>query len=242
MIEINLIPDVKQEYLHAKRVRNTVITGAIVVGIASLTAVILLAAYSFGAQPLRSAHADGQINERFKKLEEVPDLENMLTIQSQLASISALHTDNKVIGSRLFELLAVVNPGGDNTVTYSNVRLDVGSNTIFIDAQAKKSFVAAETFEKTILAAELSYIEDNETIKKPITEEVVQTDQSFGEDASGEKVLRFTVSFEYDEALFSPKSERLSILRPDSQDATDSHRRVPGSLFSTRAGNKGSEE
>lgn len=241
MIEINLIPDVKQEYLHAKRVRNTVISGAIVVGIASLAAVILLAAYSFGAQPLRSAHADSQIDERFKSLQEVEDLGNMLTVQSQLSSISSLHTDEKVMSTRLFEVLTVINPGGENDVTYSNVRLDIETGTIQIDAQAKKGYVAAEAFEKTILATELSYVNDGETVKVPLADEAILSNQSFGEDANGSKVLRFSVNFEFNEALFSPSSEKMSVLRPGRQDATDSHRRVPESLFSTRAADEGSD-
>lgn len=235
MIEINLIPDVKQEYLHAKRVRNTVVSSAIIVGIVALAAVVILAAYSFGAQPLRSAHADSQIDERFKTLSDVPDLGNILTIQGQLAAISDLHSDEKVISSRLLEVLTAINPGSDNEVTYSQVRLDVETGMIHIDAQAKKGYVAAEAFEKTIMATQLSYQQDGETIKEAITDEVIQSDQSFGEDATGAKVLRFSVDFEYNEALFSPLSENVAILRPDRQDATDSHRRVPESLFSNRA-------
>jgi hypothetical protein len=43
MIEINLVPDVKQELLNAQRVRNGVISIAIVTGIGSLAAVAILA-------------------------------------------------------------------------------------------------------------------------------------------------------------------------------------------------------
>lgn len=242
MIEINLIPDVKQEYLHAKKIRNTVISGAIIAGVVSVTAVVLLAVYSFGAQPLRSQFADKQIDERFEDLKRVEDLDDMLTVQSQLSSISTIHNTKKVMSSRLFEVLTAINPSGEDSVSYSNVRLDVKSGTIQIDAQAKRGYVAAEAFEKTILETKMSFMSNGETVKEPVALEVTQSNQSYGEDANGDKVLRFTINFEFNELLFSPSISNVTIERPFRQDATDSHRRVPESLFSARATDEGSND
>lgn len=241
MIEINLIPDVKQELIRAKRVRNTVISGAVVVGIGSLAAVVILAVISFGVQPLASKLADNDIDKKYAELQKVPDLGNMLTIQGQLASISDLH-DSKTIASRLFELLVAINPSKENEVTYSQVQLNVENKTIRIDAQAKNGFAAAEAFEKTVKATNMSYTIDGETTKEPVADDVTQGDQSLGEDSNGAKVLRFSLTLTYNDALFSRKSTKLSIVQPDRQDATDSYRRVPESLFSARASDTGGSQ
>mgnify|MGYP001584056236 FL=1 len=58
MIELNLVPDVKQEFIRAKRIRNVVISTVILVGIVSIGVVVLLALYLFGVQTVRSNLAD----------------------------------------------------------------------------------------------------------------------------------------------------------------------------------------
>src|SRR5690606_19889176 len=94
MIEINLIPDVKQELVRAQRVRATVIGGAILAGIISLAAVVVLSVYIFGVQSVRSAASDAAITDGSEQLAKVEDLSKILTIQNQLTMISDLN-DNK---------------------------------------------------------------------------------------------------------------------------------------------------
>ena len=61
MIEINLVPDIKQELIKAQRVRSTVITGAILVGLISISIVAILAFYIFAVQTTRGFIADNAI-------------------------------------------------------------------------------------------------------------------------------------------------------------------------------------
>ncbi len=238
MIEINLIPDIKQELIRAKRVRNMVVSGAILVGAVSIGIVILLAVYAYAVQPLLGVVADKSIDDNSKKLQAVPDLANMLTIQSQLASISEKHND-KTISSRLFEVLSAVNPAAPNNVVFTRVQLDADENIIRIDAQARSGYSAAEALEKTIRATSFTYQSNSETHKELIADTVVQSNQSFGEDVTGAKVLRFSLDVTYNDALFARSSESLVVSRPDRQDATDSFKRLPESLFGTRAADVG---
>lgn len=234
MIEINLIPDVKQEYIKAKRVRTLVVTGAVVVGIASIAIVVLMAVYLFGIQALRSTLADNAITEKSNKLKEVPDLANMLTVQNQLAHITTLH-DEKSMDSRLFELLTAINPAKPNQVTYTSVKVDSENKLIHMDGQAANGFVAADVLKKTILATTLSYGQDNETKTESLTKNVSISNMSYGEDATGAKVLRFSIDFEYSEALFARSSTDAIVDRPNRQNATDSFKHLPESLFGSRA-------
>lgn len=234
MIEINLIPDIKQELLRAKRVRTVVVSSAIIVGIAAVGVVVLLAVYLFGVQTLRSTLADRAITDNESKLKEVPDLANMLTIQSQLESITDLH-DNKQMSSRLFELLTAINPAQPNQVTFSLVRIDADNGAIHIEGQAANGFVAADVLKKTIQATKLSYGQGGETKTETLAKNISISNLSYGEDATGAKVLRFTIDFEYSEALFARSADNTIIIRPDRQNATDSYKYLPESLFGSRA-------
>lgn len=234
MIELNLVPDVKQELIKAKRVRTMVISGAIVVGLVSVGIVVLLAVYLFGVQALRSTLADQKIDEQSAKLEKVPDLANMLTIQSQLSSISELH-NQKNIDSRLFDVLTAINPAKPNQVVMSLVKVDAATKTIHIDAQAENGFLAADVFKKTILATKFSYDNSGETATDPLTDDATISSLSYGEDANGAKVLRFSVDFVYKDELFAYSSGKVAIVRPDKQNATDSYKFLPEALFGTRA-------
>src|ERR1700757_27558 len=115
MIEVNLVPDVKQEYIRAKRVQALVVSGTVVVGIAAIGIVVLLALYLFGVQAVRSNLADSAISDKGKQLSGVSDLAKMLTIQHQLTVLGQLH-DQKNIYSRFLDLLGAINPPAPNNV------------------------------------------------------------------------------------------------------------------------------
>lgn len=90
MIEINLIPDVKQELLRAQRSRTMVITGSIFASIVAAGVVVLLLLYVFGVQTVRSNVLDDDIKKGAANLSQVEDLSEMLTIQNQLKKIAEL--------------------------------------------------------------------------------------------------------------------------------------------------------
>ncbi|MDB5184090.1 MAG: putative Fimbrial assembly family protein [Candidatus Saccharibacteria bacterium] len=234
MIEINLVPDVKQELIRAKRVQTVVITGAVFVGIAAIAIVILLALYLFGVQTVRSNLADSAINDKSKQLSNVSDLANTLTIQNQLTKLTELH-NGKNIDSRFFDLLVAVNPEAPNNVTFSTTRIDADTKTIRLEGQAANGYTAADVLKKTILGTTISYKDSTGTKSVALTKGVSTSDLSYGEDSSGKKVLRFTLSFVYDDTFFARSSEAATILRPDRQNATDSFLHLPESLFSDRA-------
>lgn len=238
MIEINLVPDVKQELIKAKRVQTVVISGAIFVGLAAVGIVILLALYLFGVQTVRSNLADAAISDKSKQLSNVADLSNTLTIQHQLTELTQLH-DQKNIDSRFFDLLAAINPSVPNNVTFSTARVDAGNKMVILEGQAANGYNAADTLKKTILGTTLSYQDNGQQKTIPLTKNVDTSELSYGEDSSGKKVLRFTISFIYDDAFFARSSQSAVIIRPSAQNATDSYLHLPESLFSDRASDQG---
>lgn len=236
MIEINLIPDVKQELLSAKRVRTYVISGAVVIGVAAVAIVILLALYLFTVQGIRGSLVDDSITKKSNELNGITDLSNMLTIQNQLTSLSEMH-NSKNIDSRMFDILTAVNPAAPNQIAVSSAKIDAETKTISIEAQANNGFEAAEAFKKTVLDTTISYEDliENKTMTSKLTDAVSTSDMSYGEDATGKKVLRFAMNFVYKDPVFARTSANAVIVGPNTKNVTDSYLQIPQSLFTQRA-------
>lgn len=234
MIEINLIPDVKQELIKAQHVRSAVISVTILIGLASVAIVTLLAIYGFGVQTVRSALADDSIKKGSAQLSSVADLSKTLTIQNQLTKISTIHDSTK-IDSRLFDVLQAIIPPTPNNVQISTFTIDSSTKQITIDGQAVNSYAAAEVFKKTIEGAQVSYSDGKTDQTVALASNVSTSNTSYGEDASGVKVLRFTISFNYATELLSPLSKNVKVTIINKGNATDSYLGVPKSIFVDRA-------
>ncbi len=242
MIEINLVPDVKQELIRAERVRSVVISMTILVGIAAVGIVVLLCLWVFGVQTARSAISDNTIKKESAKLASVEDLESSLTIQNQLSLLPSLH-ENKQVDSRIFDMITVINPPAPNDITISKLTIDSEQTRIIIEAQAVGGYPALEVFKKTIAATELRYINDDNTEERYLLASTISDgDRSYGEDASGRKVLRFALILEYPEELFMPYLKDASIVGPGNTNVTDSYLGIPKSLFSPKANDTEGED
>ncbi len=238
MIEINLVPDVKQELIKAQRVRSTVISVAIIVGIIALAIVTLLAVYVFGVQVVRSNIDSDAITSGNAQLAKVEDLSKTLTIQNQLTKITSLHDSIKV-DSRLFDVLNAIIPPAPNDVQISNLYVDSSVDQIKIEGQAANSYAAVEVFRKTIEGAQVNYSDGTTQQTVALASNVSTGDTSYGEDSSGAKVLRFTLTFDYAPELLSPTSKTVSIKITTQGNATDSYLGVPKSIFVDRASDIG---
>jgi len=234
MIEINLVPDVKQELIKAQRIRSTVVSSAIFVAIVSVGIVALLAIYVFAVQTVRSAVADDAIKKGSAKLASVEDLSKTLTIQNQLTKISTLHNKSK-IDSRIFDVLSAIIPPAPNEVQISNLTIDASTSVITMEGQASNGYSAVEIFRKTIEGAQVKFKSNGNDQTVALASNVNTGDTSYGEDSSGAKVLRFTISFTYDEALFSPSSANASVVISTQGNVTDSYIGLPKSIFVDRA-------
>lgn len=235
MIEINLLPDVKRELLAAQRARTQVISFAILIGIIAVGCVTLLALYAFAFQAVREKVADDAIKEQSAKLKQVSDLSSTLTIQNQLEALPQLN-NAKPITSRLFDMLQTTNPSSPNDITISTVTVDTASNVVTIQGQAVNGYSAVETYKKTIAGSNITYNDESGAVQKtPLVQDVTDSGTSYGEDASGQRVLRFTMQLTYDPALFSNTYTNVKVQGPAASNATDSYRRLPESIFSNSA-------
>lgn len=87
-----------------------------------------------------------------------------------------------------------------------------------------------------IEGAKVKYTDsDNKQQQISLASDISTSDISYGEDSSGTKVLRFTLSFVYADELFSPNSKNVSIVVSTSGNVTDSYLGVPTSIFTDSA-------
>ena len=235
MIELNLIPDVKLELLKARRQQAMVISGSIIATIAAGGLVAVLALYVFGGQALIKNNASSEITKQMAQLKSVKDLEKTLTVQQQISSIND-QQNSKLISSRLFDVLSATVPDNKNKVRITTANLDAETKTIALEGEADNGYEALEVFKKTIADTSFSYLTEGseERTSAPITTGLSDSDRSYGESASGQRVLRFKLTLSYPEELFLPASKSIRINPPQSGNITDSSNSVPKSLFTDK--------
>lgn len=247
MIELNLIPDVKREFIRAQKMRAMVIIISVVASLAAVAVVILLALATFAAQGIADSLADNGIKDETTKLKNIPDLAKTLTVQNQVKEISKTHA-GKSITSRIFNVLTATNPASPNDVRYSNVTIDSSAQTITIDAQTMGGYQALETYNKTLAATIFSFTNEDggdERQSATLASDITFTNVGYGRDSQGQRVLSFTVTFSFAPELFMPSSKNARLggeectngNEPgyDCTNVTDSYIGVPRTLFDTKA-------
>lgn len=132
MIQFNLLPDVKIEYIKAQYRKRLAITISVVVSAVFLGLLILLLLFVKVGQTRHMDALTNDIQAGTNKLKENQDIDKILTIQNQLNSLPRLHND-KLISSRLFDYLVQLTP---NQATISDVTLDLEANTLSIKGNA----------------------------------------------------------------------------------------------------------
>ncbi|MBP5656147.1 hypothetical protein J6X15_01015 [Candidatus Saccharibacteria bacterium] len=170
MYEISLVPDVKAELLKKLRIRNLVIFICLIVA-AGCGVVIFLLLGVTGSQGIALSAMDTEIACRADGVVKggrcdtkygtavlkFTNAEELLTIQDQMNNLRLLN-DNKIKFSRVFGVLDVILPTGDNEVKISQLRTDINNNILYFDAVASASnnigYRALEAFKKN---AKLSY-------------------------------------------------------------------------------------
>jgi hypothetical protein len=132
MIQLNLLPTIKAEYVKAERTKHTVIVLAVIASIVSVGVVGLLASVAYGAQNIQLNDINEEIQTNSNKLEEVSDLDKILTIQNQLFALTPLH-DAKPVMSRLFTYLQQTTP---TNISIDSLKISNSEYTWVVEGKA----------------------------------------------------------------------------------------------------------
>ena len=132
MIQFNLLPDVKLEYIKTERTKRTVIGFSV---LASAIALALLVFLVLTVDVAQRAYISGLSNEIRKKssdLRSTPNLSKMLTVQNQLKALDEKHKE-KLATSRTFDFFNQITP---TNVAISQMTLDTVAKTIVVTGSA----------------------------------------------------------------------------------------------------------
>ncbi|MBR3132217.1 hypothetical protein IKG33_02310 [Candidatus Saccharibacteria bacterium] len=154
--EINLVPDIKGEMIKTLKLRNFIFFLCIVVACASV-GVTLFFGLIVGGQQMALDGKKATLNTLSDKLNSYSDLNDFLTIKDQLGDISTLSNNKKVL-SRTFDILSALIPTGADTITISELNVNLASEqpTFTFDAQAnagKEPFIdynVLDAFKKSM--------------------------------------------------------------------------------------------
>ena len=144
MITLNLLPDIKKEYLKANRTKSTILTIAFFVSLGVVFAVVLMSLYVLGVQRLQISNSQDSIDKSIITLQTTEDLDKTITIQNQLNALPALE-ESTIAANRLFDYLTIVTP---NDVSLNTVIIDYQSYTVEVRGTGK-DFKAVNTGHKT---------------------------------------------------------------------------------------------
>lgn len=215
MIQLNLLPEVKIQYIKARRTKHLMMLSSMVVIGASLFVFVLML---FTVNVLQKKSLN-DLNKDIKKysadIRSTKDLDKILTVQNQLGALSGLH-EQKPVSSRIYTYLAQVTPV---SAKISSMNLDLEQNTITLNGTTP-SFEALYAYTATLKATKY-VVAGNDADSKAAFSSVVWT--SFSRDKVG---ASFTISANFDPEIF--KSENDVTLKVPSQTTKD-----PATLFST---------
>lgn len=199
MAQLNLLPDVKLQYVRAQRRKQTVITISVLASAAFLAIFIALLLFVRVGQKQHMSAVDRDIAAAEAQLRETQDLDKILTIQNQLASLPALH-DDKQISSRLFDYLNQLTP---SEATISDVTLDFETGTLTLTGNADSlrtvnKFVDTLKFTKYTVSGETQ--EEGEAFSNVV---LANFSLSESDPSSGRGETSYEIQANFEPAIFA---------------------------------------
>ena len=155
MIQLNLLPDLKKEFIKSQKTKSLVISTAILVTIGAVGLSALLFIYVTFLQQLQINLATDDIRQKESELKRVTDIDKYLTVQAQLAALPGLH-NTKGSYDRLLTFLNVLNPSAPNNISLSNLQVTADSRTTIFTGTTQ-SFETLNVFVDTLKNADISY-------------------------------------------------------------------------------------
>jgi Tfp pilus assembly protein PilN len=190
MIQLNLLPDIKLDFIKGQRMKHMVLTlSFLAIGISVGLLLVLLSLVAI--QKKHVGDLDKDIDGLITELEETPELNKILSVQSQLHSLPALY-DARPAVDRLPTYLDQTTPVG---VRISHIAADFSTSTLEITGRAD-SLELVNSYVDTLKFTKYTVGEDKNELQA--FKDVVLI--NFGRD---EQEANYTVSFVFDPTIFN---------------------------------------
>jgi len=213
MIQLNLLPDLKKEFIKSQKNKSLVISSSILVTLGAIGLSALLFVYVTFAQQVQIGLVTQEIQKKSKEVSDIPDINKYLTIQNQLSSIDTLH-NGKGKYSRLFEFFGVLNPSPPNNINLSSAQLVTSDKSVMFNGTTA-TFESLNIFVDTLKNAQASYKApgSDEVIKENMFEQVFVQNSGLGR-TNNSQVVAFTVRAIYKDAVFNAANTDVKVEVP----------------------------
>lgn len=194
MVQFNLLPNVKLEYVKAQRTKRLLTAVSVLVSAAALIILILTVTFVDVVQKKSLHDLNNDVSKYSAQLKSVPDLDKILTVQNQLGTLTSLH-DQKPVASRLFGYISKLTPGDADL---NQLTVDFTANTITVGGSAT-SLDTVSTYTDTLKAT--NFTTGPGSVAQKAFSNVVLS--SFGRDSS---TATFTITMSFNPAIFSSQN------------------------------------
>ena len=197
--QLNLLPDVKLEYLKTSRNKRLVFSVSMIVIISSVAIILLLVSIAYVFQKKNLSDLNADIVTYNSQLKDTPDLSKVLTIQNQLNTLPSLH-ENKAVAARLFDYVQQMTP---EQASITQLDVDFEAHTMTVTGKAPLLDVANK-FTDTIkfTTYHMTNAEKTDVNDDPKAFSNVVLSQ-FVRNSSG---ANYTITLEYDPIIFDSGS------------------------------------
>ena len=228
MIQFNLLPSVKLEYIKAARTKRLVITIAVTTASLALLISILLFINVNILQKQHMSNVTKDIKTNVAKLEAIEDIDKVLTVQNQLKTLPSLH-QTKPAADRVLGHVKKLTP---KAASLSKVTVNFDTSTMVIEGTAN-SLVTVNKFVDTLKFTK--YTTSDSPDQKNAFSEVVLT--SFSIDSEG---ATFQINLKVDPVVFD-NTKDVKLIVP-STISTRSQTEKPTDLFKAQPSNDGGSQ
>lgn len=227
MIELNLLPDVKKEFLKAQRTCNRVVSGAILTSLVAGGLVAFLATTVYVAQSLMIKSMSDQIQQNYKTLAGKQEINKYLAVQSQLAAVDSV-SQQRDLDSRLLDLIPQLNPASPSNVTLYSVMFTKSDKSLLLEGSTG-SFEAVNNFRSTLQNAKITYKKDGQDQETMFFSAVDVAAPGMSK-ANGKVVVAFKAVLTYAPEVFDEHITDVKVVVPKLV-TSDGDQNAPKELF-----------
>lgn len=196
MIQMNLLPDVKLEYIKAQQTRRLVVSVALIASAVSV-GILVLILLGNGLQKKHLNDLSKDITRESSQLQQQKDIGKILTVQNQLQSLTALHA-GKPAASRLTGYLNSLTP---SQIAISSFTIDYTQNTAVITGTAD-ALSSVNKYVDTLKYTTYTNQDNNDTKGTKAFSNVVLTSFGLASEAVNGGKASYSISLNYDKNIF----------------------------------------
>lgn len=202
MIQFNLLPDVKLQYIKTQRLQRLIVSICIIASVAALALFLAMILVVDLWQHRSINDLTSKIQTASAQLQSTKNLNKVLTVQNQLNSLDSLHSQ-KPEAKRLFGYLYTATP---DKVTISDMTVDFSAHTMTITGAAptlKNVNTFVDSLKFTMYKAGT-----DDTTQHAFSDVVLS---SFGRNEQG---ASYTIDLNFDSVIFD-NTKDIKLIVPD---------------------------